>query len=235
MYLGDNMLEQRLVDFVEPFEADRRASLAPALGSSSTPAAAQILLAEVEDPRQFGVAAIDDDGHVTRLVEKPADPPSNLALAGVYLFDPTIHEAVRSIEPSARNELEITDAIQWLVDHGHRVRHEVLQGWWIDTGKKDPLLDCNRLVLEKLAGRVDGFVDDDSRIDGRVVIERGARIESSTVRGPAIIGEDTVLRNTYVGPYTSVYHHCEIIDAEIEYSVVLEHSSIVGITASRTR
>jgi glucose-1-phosphate thymidylyltransferase len=230
VYLGDNMLEQRLVDFVEPFEADRRASLAPSLGSSSSPAAAQILLAEVDDPRQFGVAEVDETGRVTRLVEKPADPPSNLALAGVYLFDPTIHEAVRSIEPSARGELEITDAIQWLVDHDHRVRQEVLQGWWIDTGKKDPLLDCNRLVLDKLTSRVDGVVDDESRIDGRVVIERGARIEKSTVRGPAIIGEDTILRNTYVGPYTSVYHHCELVDAEIEYSVVLEHSSIVGIT-----
>jgi glucose-1-phosphate thymidylyltransferase len=229
MYLGDNMLEQRLANFVEPFEAARQKSLAPELGASTKVPCAQILLAEVEDPRQFGVAAIDRTGHVTQLVEKPADPPSNLALVGVYLFDPTVHEAVRSIEPSARGELEITDAIQWLVDQGHLVRHEVLRGWWLDTGKKDPLLDCNRLVLESLQGRVEGEVDAASRIDARVVVERGARLESSIVRGPAIIGEDTVLRNSYVGPYTSVYHDCEIIDSEIEYSVVLEHSRIIGI------
>jgi len=230
MYLGDNMLEQHLVDFVEPFEAARQASTRPELGTAPAAPVAQILLAEVDDPRSFGVAAIDGSGHVTRLVEKPVDPPSNLALVGVYLFDPTIHKAVRSIEPSARGELEITDAIQWLVDQGHLVRHEVLKGWWIDTGKKDPLLDCNRLVLDKIQGHVEGEVDPASRIDNRVVIERGARLESSIVRGPAIIGEDTVLRNSYVGPYTSVYHDCEIVDAEIEYSVVLEHSRILGIS-----
>jgi glucose-1-phosphate thymidylyltransferase len=230
MYLGDNMLEQRLVDFVDPFEAARRASARPELGTTPSPPVAQILLAEVEDPRSFGVAAIDESGHVTELIEKPADPPSNLALVGVYLFDPTVHKAVRSIEPSARGELEITDAIQWLVDEGHRVRHEVLKGWWIDTGKKDPLLDCNRLVLDKIQGRIDGEVDVASRIDNRVIVERGARLESSIVRGPAIIGENTVLRNSYVGPYTSVYHDCEIVDAEIEYSVVLEHSRILGIS-----
>ena len=128
------------------------------------------------DPQRFGVAEVDDDGHVVRLVEKPVDPPSNLALVGVYLFTPLIHEAVAAIEPSPRGELEITDAIQWLISHGHRVRHDVLEGWWLDTGKKDPLLESNRRVLEELETRIDGDVDDASDIDGRVVVEAGAAI-----------------------------------------------------------
>lgn len=229
MYLGDNMLEQGLTEFVDGFEADRQrhrdAEAATGIGAPT----AQILLARVPDPHRFGVAAIDRNGEVVELVEKPDDPPSDLALVGVYLFDMTIHEAVGAIEPSARGELEITDAIQWLLDHGHRVRHEILEGWWIDTGKKDPLLDCNRLVLDTLEARVDGELDEASRVAGRVVIEKGARLIGSTVRGPAIIGEGTVLRNTYVGPYTSVWFDCELTDAEIEHSVVMERSTISGI------
>ncbi len=225
MYLGDNMLEQGLDEFVGRFAHER--SSARTLGQRAP--AAQILLAKVDDPRQFGVAEVDAAGEVVRLVEKPVDPPSDLALVGVYLFDRTIHEAVRGIEPSARGELEITDAIQWLIDHGHRVRHEVLHGWWIDTGKKDPLLDCNRMVLEILEPAVHGTVDADSKVDGRVIIEEGAVLVNSRVRGPAIIGRDTVLTNAYVGPYTSVYHHCEITDTSIEHSVVLEHSVIAGV------
>jgi glucose-1-phosphate thymidylyltransferase len=228
MYLGDNMLQQGIDQFVDRFERERHR--APELGEEAVKApAAQILLAHVADPRQFGVAAIDADGNVLRLVEKPADPPSDLALVGVYLFDPTIHDAVRAIAPSARGELEITDAIQWLIDQGHRVLHEVLDGWWIDTGKKDPLLDCNRLILETLTPRVDGTVDAHSRVDGRVVIEKGAVLERSTVRGPAIIGANTRLTDTYVGPFTSIAADCELIDAEIEHSVVLEGSRIVGV------
>jgi glucose-1-phosphate thymidylyltransferase len=151
MYLGDNMLEQGLAEFVAEFETDRaQAAKAPA---------AQILLAKVPNPTAFGVAEIDGAGEVVRLVEKPEVPPSDLALVGVYLFDPTIHEAVASIAPSPRGELEITDAIQWLIDNGHRVRHEVLRGWWIDTGKKDPLLECNRLVLDTLEPRLAGKID----------------------------------------------------------------------------
>jgi glucose-1-phosphate thymidylyltransferase len=169
------------------------------------------------------------DGEVVQLIEKPQDPPSDLAIVGVYLFDPQIHTAVRSIEPSARGELEITDAIQWLIDHGHRVRHEILQGWWIDTGKKDPLLESNRLVLETLEARCDGTVDDDSRVDGRVVIEAGAEIVNSTVRGPAAIGAGTRVVNSYIGPFTSVAAGCEIVDSEIEYSVLLEDSRVVGV------
>lgn len=229
MYLGDNLLRQGIKEFVDAFETDRLRSAEPELGSSSEPPSAQILLAKVPDPQRFGVAEIDSNGEVVRLVEKPTEPPSDLALVGVYLFDPTIHEAVRAIEPSPRGELEITDAIQWLIDQGQRVRHEVVDGWWIDTGKLDPLLEGNRLVLETLAPRIDGTVDADSRIDGRVVIEEGAQVVRSTVRGPAIIGRNTILRDTYVGPYTSVYHDCELIDTEIEHSIVLENSRIEGI------
>jgi len=227
MYLGDNMLQQGLTEFVERFEAERH--LTPPLGGDARAPAAQILLAHVEEPKQFGVAAIGDNGEVLHLVEKPENPPSDLALVGVYLFDSHIHEAVRAISPSPRGELEITDAIQWLLDHGHRVRHEVLRGWWIDTGKKDPLLRCNRLMLETMEPRSDGRVDERSRVEGRVVIEEGAVVVNSTVRGPAIIGCRTRLIDTYVGPFTSIAADCEIISSEIEHSVVLEQSRIVGV------
>jgi glucose-1-phosphate thymidylyltransferase len=230
MYLGDNMLEQGLAEFVERFEADRARARTPKLGEEVPAPSAQILLARVDDPRQFGVAEVSPDGRsIVRLVEKPDDPPSDLALVGVYLFDRTIHDAVAAIEPSARGELEITDAIQWLISDGQRVRHEVLEGWWLDTGKKDPLLESNMMVLETLQPAIDGTVDPASRVEGRVVIEAGAELVNSRVRGPAIIGAKTRLVNTYVGPYTSIAGECEIIDTEIEHSVVLERSRIVGI------
>ena len=222
MYLGDNLLRQGIAEFVDRFEEDRRA----ADGSDASAPSAQILLARVPDPQRFGVAEIGADGEVLRLVEKPENPPSDLALVGVYLFDPSIHEAVAAIEPSPRGELEITDAIQWLIDHDHRVRHEVLDGWWKDTGKLQPLLEGKRLVLEAIEPRVDGTVDDASIIDGRVVIEAGARIINSTVRGPAIIGERTRVINSYIGPFTSIYFDCEIENSEIEHSVILEQSSV---------
>jgi glucose-1-phosphate thymidylyltransferase len=227
MYLGDNMLQDDLKIFVDNFlEARDRP---PELGEPRLPPTAQILLAHVEDPRNFGVAEFDVHGDVVHLVEKPADPPSDLALVGVYLFSPLIHEAVRAIPPSGRGELEITDAIQWLLDHGHQVRHEILQGWWIDTGKKDPLLHCNRLVLDTIEHRIDGRVDDRSRVERRVIIEEGAELINSVVRGPAIIGARTRLVDTYVGPYTSIASDCELIDSEIEHSVVLDHSKIRGV------
>lgn len=230
MYLGDNMLQQGLVEFVERFEADRQAALAPQLGTSGVAPVAQILLAKVEDPRSFGVAKIGEDGEVVLLVEKPQDPPSDLALVGVYLFDRHVHEAVIRIQPSLRGELEITDAIQWLIDNGHRVRHEVLEGWWIDTGKKDPLLECNRLVLDTLERRIEGSIDATSAVEGRVVVEEGASLVNSRVRGPAIIGRRTRLVNCYVGPYSSISDDCEIVDAELDHSVVLEHTRITGIS-----
>ncbi|MCB0996158.1 MAG: glucose-1-phosphate thymidylyltransferase [Acidimicrobiales bacterium] len=230
MYLGDNMLEQGLVEFVDHFEAARRDATAPQLGEDHPVApSAQILLAKVANPSSFGVAELGSDGEVVRLVEKPEHPPSDLALVGVYLFDPSIHDAVRSIEPSPRGELEITDAIQWLIDQGHVVRHEVLEGWWIDTGKKDPLLECNRLVLDTIVTELRGSVDDASRIEGRVVIDAGAEIVNSVIRGPAVIGRNTKITDTYVGPYTSISHGCEITDSELDHSVVLEHSRIVGV------
>ncbi len=222
MYLGDNLLQQGLTEFVENFETVRKTKGGP-------PAVAQILLAHVDDPRQFGVAEVSDSGEVVRLVEKPADPPSDLALVGVYLFDSHVHEAVRAIEPSARGELEITDAIQWLIDQGHRVVHEVLVGWWIDTGKKDPLLESNRYLLERLEPSNLGTIDAASNIEGRVVIEAGANIVGSRIRGPAIIGERTQVVNSFIGPYTSIADDCEIRDSELDHSVVLEGSKIVGI------
>jgi glucose-1-phosphate thymidylyltransferase len=222
MYLGDNMLQQGLAEFVERFEAARSAE------SASAPSA-QILLAHVDDPRQFGVAEVTPHGEVVRLVEKPQDPPSDLALVGVYLFDAHIHEAVAAIEPSARGELEITDAIQWLLDHGHRVLHDVLVGWWIDTGKKDPLLESNRYILELLEPANHGKVDAESSIEGRVVIQEGAEVVGSRIRGPAIIGERTRIVNSFVGPFTSIAADCEVTDAEVDHSVLLEGSKIVGV------
>ena len=229
VYLGDNMIQQGVAGFVERFEAEQRRADEPTLEGYHRAPAAQILLCPVPDPHRFGVAEVDADGQVIRLVEKPVDPPSNLALAGVYLFTSAIHEAVSSIAPSARGELEITDAIQWLIDHDLRVIHEILQGWWLDTGKKDPLLESNRRVLETIEPRIDGKVDDASQVDGRVIIEEGAQLVGSHVRGPAIIGARARIVDSYVGPFTAVADDCEIIDSEVEHSVILEHSRIVGV------
>ena len=228
MYLGDNMLRQSLQGFVDTFERAREAARTPTLGGAVDPPAAQILLKQVPDPHRFGVAELDGAGRVVRLVEKPADPPSDLALVGVYLFDARIHEAVAAIEPSPRGELEITDAIQWLIDHGHGVNSDILEGWWIDTGKLTPLLEANRLILETLEQRIDGHVDEASRIDGRVVVEAGARIERSTVRGPAVIGAGTVVADSYVGPFTALGPRCRVEHSEIEHSVLLGESSVVA-------
>jgi glucose-1-phosphate thymidylyltransferase len=229
MYLGDNMLQQGLDGFVKVFEEDRARAAEPTLDDDHVAPSAQILLCEVPDPHRFGIAEVDADGHVVRLVEKPEDPPSNLALVGVYLFTPAIHEAVASIEPSERGELEITDAIQWLIDHGQRVRHDSLTGWWLDTGKKDPLLESNRRVLETLEPRIAGDVDDASDIDGRVVVEAGAEVRNSRIRGPVIIGEGTRIVDSYVGPFTAIASDCYVEASEIEQSVVLDRSRIVGV------
>lgn len=220
MYLGDNLLEQDLSGFVRRFTQARQ---------ELSPPTAQILLKQVPDPHRFGIAELDDHGDVVHLVEKPADPPSDLALVGVYLFDPTIHDAVRAIEPSKRGELEITDAIQWLIDQGHRVRTEQLGGWWIDTGKLTPLLEANRLLLEKIETRIDGSVDDDSSIDGRVIVEEGAVLVSARIRGPVTIGAGTRIEHSFVGPFTAIGNGCTIRNAEVEHSVVMDGSSIVDI------
>jgi glucose-1-phosphate thymidylyltransferase len=220
MYLGDNLLEQDLGAFVRAFEAAR---------TTADPPAAQILLKRVPDPHRFGIAELDDAGHVVRLVEKPADPPTDLALVGVYLFDRTINDAVRAIAPSPRGELEITDAIQWLVDQGLRVRQEELTGWWIDTGKLTPLLEANRLLLEKIESRVDGEVDAATVVDGRVVIEAGARVTGSTLRGPLVIGAGAVVENSFIGPFSAIGDRCVVRNSEIEHSVVMSDSRIDDI------
>jgi glucose-1-phosphate thymidylyltransferase len=217
MYLGDNLIRQGVKEFVDRFEADRR---------QFDPAAAHILLARVPDPHRFGVAELDEVGQVVRLVEKPKEPKSDLALVGVYLFSPAIHQAAAAISPSDRNELEITDAIQWLVDNGQRVRTDVLTGWWIDTGKLTPLLEANRLILETLERRIEGTVDEESRIEGRVVIEAGAVIERSQVRGPAIIGAGTRIIDSFIGPFTAIDQDCQVIHSEVEHSVILARSRI---------
>ena len=220
MYLGDNLLEQDLAAFVEAFETARQ---------GPNPPAAQILLKQVPDPHRFGIATLDAEGHVVHLVEKPEHPPSDLALVGVYLFDRTIHDAVASISPSARGELEITDAIQWLIDEGYRVRCELLSGWWIDTGKLTPLLEANRLLLDKLTTRIDGKVDETSTVDGKVVIDEGAEIVNSTLRGPLAIGRDTRIVDSFIGPFSAVGNGCEIVNSEIEHSVVMDDSKVLDI------
>ena len=220
MYLGDNLLEQDLAAFVRAFEQARRSDVAPT---------AQILLKQVPDPHRFGIATLDSDGHVVALVEKPVDPPSDLALVGVYLFTPRVHDAVAAIEPSPRGELEITDAIQWLIDAGELVRCEQLHGWWIDTGKLTPLLEANRLLLEKIEGRIDGEVDELSVIDGRVVVEAGAKIVNSTVRGPAVIGAGTRVEDSFIGPFSAVGADCVVEASEVEHSVVMDRSQVIEI------
>jgi glucose-1-phosphate thymidylyltransferase len=211
MFLGDNVIEKGIVPLARQFaESDWNS---------------QVVLTRVDHPEQFGVAILEN-GCIVRLIEKPREPPSNLALVGIYMFDAHVFEAVNAIQPSWRGELEITDAIQYLVDHGYKVYPYVHEGWWIDTGKMEDMLDANRLVLEELEPRVEGYVDSSSQLRGKVVIEPGAEIISSVIRGPAIIGEHTRIVNSYVGPFTSIYHHCEIVDSEIEHCIILEHCRV---------
>ena len=215
MYLGDNFIIGGITELVAEFVQE---------GYD-----AQILLTKVDNPSQFGVAELGPHGGVTTLVEKPKDPKSDLALVGVYMFRPVIHDAVRAIKPSGRGELEITDALQWLIDEGRDVRPHLVTGYWKDTGRLEDMLECNRKVLESIEPLVLGSVDADSQLIGRVVVEEGAVIERSTVRGPAIIGRDSVVRDTYVGPFTSIYFGCTLEDTEIEHSIVLAESTIRGV------
>ncbi|TDF44416.1 glucose-1-phosphate thymidylyltransferase [Streptomyces sp. WAC05374] len=215
MYLGDNFIVGGITDLVEEFRATRPA--------------AQILLTKVPDPRAFGVAELDVDGRVARLEEKPAHPRSDLALVGVYLFSRAVHEAVRSIEPSARGELEITDAIQWLIDERRTVTSTVVCGYWKDTGNVADMLEVNRSVLELLTPRNEGSVDDATEIIGRVRIGGGATVRGSRIVGPVIIGAGTVVENSYIGPSTSIAENCRVTDSEIEYSIVLSGSSLHGV------
>jgi glucose-1-phosphate thymidylyltransferase len=210
MYLGDNLLRDGIVDLVETFRNDEPDAL--------------ILLTPVADPEHYGVAELEN-GRVARLVEKPSEPRTNLALVGVYMFTPAILDAARSIEPSGRGELEITDAIQTLVDRGLRVDPHIVHGWWKDTGQVEDMLEANRLILDDLEERIDGELVD-SRVEGRVVIEAGARLVRATVRGPAIVGRGSRITDAYIGPYTSIGDEVEIVKAELEHSIVLSRSSI---------
>ncbi len=208
MYLGDNLLRDGIVELVDTFRSEEPDAL--------------ILLTPVPDPQHYGVAELDD-GRVARLVEKPAEPKTDLALVGVYMFTPAIFDAARSIEPSGRGELEITDAIQTLVDRGLRVDPHIVHGWWKDTGQVQDMLEANRLILDDLHERMDGELVD-SRIEGRVVIEAGARLERSTVRGPAVIGRGSQIVDAYIGPYTAIGDDVMIEKAELEHSIVLSGS-----------
>ena len=215
MFLGDNVIQGGISSLIEKFkETDHNC---------------QIVLTRVAQPQLYGVAVLEN-GRVVHLVEKPRDPPSDLVLVGIYLFDHNVFEAVNNIAPSWRNELEITDAIQYLVDHDYRVYPYVHTGWWIDTGAPGDMLDANRLVLDELEPKVEGYVDRDSNLIGKVTIEKGAEVIGSVIRGPAIIGEETRIVNSYVGPFTAIYHHVLVERSEIEHSIVLEHSRIVDIS-----
>jgi glucose-1-phosphate thymidylyltransferase len=214
MYLGDNLLQGGISELVEAFKRNEPDAL--------------ILLTSVPDPQNYGVAELDADGAVSRLVEKPPEPASDLALVGVYMFTPLIHEAARAIEPSGRGELEITDAIQWIVDGGKRVESHIVRGWWKDTGRLDDMLEANRLILDTIDRRIDGTLVD-AQIHGRVIVEEGAQLEHATVRGPAIIGAGAVVRDAYIGPYTAVGARCVIEGAEVEHSILLEGSCVRGL------
>ena len=213
MYLGDNLLQGGITDLVDSFRASGPDAL--------------ILLTPVDDPENYGVAELDG-GRVKRLVEKPPEPATNLALVGVYMFTAGIHDAARAIKPSARGELEITDAIQYLVDDGRRVEPHIVRGWWKDTGRLDDMLEANRLVLDRIEPNVAGELID-SQCDGRVIVEPGAVLRRTTVRGPAIIGAGARITDAYVGPYTAIGAGCVITSAEVEHSILLEGSRVCNL------
>lgn len=216
MYLGDNLIGMDISGFLDEFRAEHTEAV--------------ILLKAVAEPQRFGVAEVNSKGEVVRLIEKPKNPPSNLALVGVYVFSPEIHKAIDRIKPSARGELEITDAIQNLITNGQKVKSHILESWWLDTGKKDDMLEANRVVLDEMIHTdIKGKIDAGSKIIGRVSIGENSFIENSEVRGPVIIGTGTVLRDTFVGPYTSIGNDCLLEKTSVEFSVILDSSKVVGI------
>jgi len=217
MYLGDNLIADSLNGYLDTFKSEKLDAL--------------ILLRQVSNPSAFGVAKVDEKGRVVQLVEKPKDPPSNLALVGIYYFTTEIHEAIAAIQPSARGELEITDAIDTLLQQGKPVGARELQDWWLDTGKKDDLLEANRIVLDtRIDGKnVQGEVDTESKIIGRVEIGAGSTIKNSTIRGPVIIGSNCKIENCFIGPYSSIADEVTLIDADMEHSVILKAAKVVGI------
>jgi glucose-1-phosphate thymidylyltransferase len=217
MYLGDTMLPEGVVEVAEEFRAGRPA--------------AQVVVHEVPDPRAFGVVELDRSGRVERLVEKPQLPRSDLALVGVYFFTPAIHEAVSAIRPSNRGELEITDAVQWLLTNGAEVKASTYLGYWKDTGRAEDVLDCNRRLLRELRGDVAGEIDARSILDGEVVVEPGARVVRSHIEGPVIVGAHSVVENCRIGPNTSVGTDCVLRASGVSDSIVLDGAAILGVPA----
>jgi glucose-1-phosphate thymidylyltransferase len=214
MYLGDNFLREGICGFVREFEQHRPD--------------AQILLVPVPNPQDFGVAELEGE-RVKRLEEKPQSPRSNLALVGVYMFTKSVWDAVQGIRPSKRGELEITDALQWLIDHGKTVRSHVITGWWKDTGKLEDMLEANRMAMSHWESRIEGELDAASVVEGAVVIEKGARVVRSRLRGPLILGRDVVVEDSYVGPFSAIAEGARIVRAEVEHSIVLERSVIEDV------
>ncbi|MCA9933688.1 MAG: glucose-1-phosphate thymidylyltransferase [Anaerolineales bacterium] len=215
MFLGDNVIQGGISPLIAQFANSEWNS--------------QIVLTRIDQPEQYGVAELGDDGRIIRLVEKPKNPPSDLALVGIYMFDSNVFKAVNAIKPSWRGELEITDAIQWLVENKYAVHPYIHRGWWIDTGRPGDMLEANDLVLEEIEYEVQGYADRDSQVGRRVRVEKGAEIINSVVRGPSIIGENARIINSYIGPFTSIYHNVTVENSEIEHSMVLEFSEIRDI------
>ena len=216
MYLGDNLIGSRISSFAAEFQHGD--------------AAAQILLKQVDNPSAFGIATVDTSGKVTKLIEKPQDPPSDLALVGVYFFTPSIHDAIDAIRPSTRGELEITDAIQYLLDTGAKVESRIIEDWWLDTGKKDDLLAANTTVLDALCDRrVAGEVDGNSDLQGRVQLDEGSVVEGSRIRGPVVVGRDCRIVNSFIGPFSSIGDGSVITDSTLQHTVILQNCRIVGV------
>lgn len=216
MYLGDNLIGTGIDKFIKDFKSNKPEAL--------------ILLKEVDNPKQFGVADVSKEGKVLRLIEKPDTPPSNLALVGIYIFSSKIHEAIEKIKPSKRGELEITDAIQELIEMGCNVESFVLDMWWLDTGKKDDLLTANAIILDEwLTEKIDATIDESSNILGRVSIGKGSCIKRTRIRGPVVIGENSVVENSFIGPYTSIGNNVKVIKTSVEHSVIMDGSELSDI------
>ncbi|GIK65281.1 MAG: glucose-1-phosphate thymidylyltransferase [Chloroflexota bacterium] len=216
MFLGDNVLQGGISELIKDFGNHPEWN-------------GQIVLTPVREAQYYGVAKLRENGSIEYLVEKPADPPSNLALVGIYMFDPNIFKAVHAIKPSKRGELEITDAIQWLIENGYVVFPHVHRGWWIDTGKPHDMLDANGKVLDELVPVIKGYVDASSLVDDRVTIEEGAEVINSVIRGPAIIGKNSRIVNSFIGPFTSIYYNVVVENSELERCLVLEHCRISNV------
>ncbi len=216
MYLGDNLVQSQLDLFLDKFKSQHLDALT--------------LLCEVENPSAFGVARVDEAGKVLELIEKPQNPPSNLALVGIYLFSTAIHQAIANIQPSARGELEITDAIQYLIDQQQNVQSFRLEGWWLDTGKKDDLLAANQIILDTcLESTIEGNVDQLSKVSGRVHVGAGSQVTNTMIRGPVTIGNNCHIENCFIGPYTSIADDTTLIDTDLEHSVILQGAKLEGI------